>query len=170
MPRRWMPNILTVINLLAGILAILLAFMQQWAMAVAIVFAAALFDSVDGRIARRLNIANDVGRQLDIFSDLISFGVAPATIAYLLNFADSNWNGGILVAVFLLCGVVRLVRFKVFQVKGYYVGLPITIAGPMLAVCSYLTQEFQTLTLTVVLLVLAGLMISTIRVPKIHFR
>jgi CDP-diacylglycerol---serine O-phosphatidyltransferase len=167
MPRRWVPNVLTVINLFVGILAILLAFIQQWVLAIMLIFAAALFDSVDGRIARRLNVANDVGRQLDIISDLISFGVAPSTIAYLLNFADSGWSGGILVAVFPLCGVVRLFRFKVFKVKGYYVGLPIAVAGSMLAVCSYLTSSFPSLVLTIVLLVLAGMMVSTIRVPKI---
>lgn len=166
MPRRWIPNILTVINLFAGLVAVLLAFVQQWALAVALVFGAALFDSLDGRIARRLNVASEFGKQLDSLADLVSFGVAPATIAYLLHFAGSGWGGYILAAVFPICGALRLARFNVSNVKGYYIGLPITVAGAALATSAYFAQALPMAAHALILLLLSGLMVSTIKVPK----
>ncbi|MBP2650355.1 MAG: pssA [Firmicutes bacterium] len=166
MSRRWVPNILTVINLFAGIVAIMAAFLHQREMAVLLIMAAALFDSVDGRIARRLNIAS-AGRKLDIFSDFVSFGVAPVTVAYFLDFVNIGINGCLLVAVFPLCGLVRLVKFNIFQVKGYYVGLPITFAGAVLAVWAYLAQSLPIIVQSTVMLVLAALMVLAVRVPKL---
>jgi CDP-diacylglycerol---serine O-phosphatidyltransferase len=165
MPRRWIPNILTVINLFAGLVAILLSFVRQWELAVALVFGAALFDSLDGRIARRLNVTSEFGKQLDSLADLVSFGVAPATITYLLVFAHSGWSGYVLAAVFPVCGALRLARFNISSVKGYYIGLPITVAGPILACSAFFTQSLLTVQ-AVVLLILSGLMISTVKVPK----
>ncbi|MDR3560004.1 MAG: CDP-diacylglycerol--serine O-phosphatidyltransferase [Negativicutes bacterium] len=166
MPRRWIPNTLTVINLFGGIVAILLTFVQQWALAVALIFGAALFDSLDGRIARRLNVTTEFGKQLDSLADLVSFGVAPATLAYLLVFSHTGWSGYLLTAVFPVCGALRLARFNISSVKGYYVGLPITVAGPMLAACAFFAQMLPVAAQALILLLLSGLMISTVKVPK----
>jgi CDP-diacylglycerol--serine O-phosphatidyltransferase len=167
MPRRWIPNVLTVINLFAGLVSVLLAFVQQWVLAVALIFGAALFDSLDGRIARRLNVASEFGKQLDSLADLVSFGVAPSTIAYLLHFTNSGWGGYILAAVFPICGALRLARFNVSNIKGYYVGLPITVAGAALAATSFFAQALPTAVHAMILLILSGLMVSTIKVPKV---
>jgi len=166
MPRRWIPNILTVINLCAGLVALGLAFVQQWALAIALIFGAALFESIDGRIARRLNATNEYTRKFDAFADWISFGIVPAILAFLLCYSPSEWSSYILVAVFPVCGALRLARFNPSHVKGYYVGLPITIAGPALAACAYLAQRLPIEAHAIILLVLSGLMISAIRVPK----
>jgi len=80
MTKKWIPNLLTVINLFAGVIAILLAFGGKWLIAAGLIMGAALFDSLDGRIARRMNATSEFGRELDSLADLISFGVAPATI------------------------------------------------------------------------------------------
>jgi CDP-diacylglycerol--serine O-phosphatidyltransferase len=167
MPKRWIPNILTVINLFAGLVAIMLSFVQQWAFAVALIFGAALFDSIDGRIARRLNVTSEFGKQLDSLADLVSFGVAPATIAYLLNFSASGWGGYVLAAVFPICGALRLARFNISTIKGYYLGLPITAAGPVLAACAVFAPVLPTVVQALILLVLSGLMLSTLKVPKL---
>lgn len=167
MTRRWIPNVLTVINLFAGIVAVLLSFAQYWALALAMVYGAALFDSLDGRIARRLNVASEFGRQLDSLADLVSFGVAPATIAFLLIFIHSGWSGYIVAAVFPVCGALRLARFNISLVKGYYVGLPITVAGPVLSAIAFFAQDLPILVHTLVILALSGLMISSVKVPKL---
>ena len=167
MPRRWIPNILTVINLFAGLVAIMLALVQQWALAVGLIFAAALFDSLDGRVARRLNVTNEFGKQLDSMADLVSFGVAPAIIAYLLDFSGIGWAGCILAAVFPVCGAIRLARFNVSVVRGHFVGLPITVAGPVLAAWAYFAQMMPVTVQALVLLGLSVFMVSTVRVPKI---
>lgn len=166
MSRRWIPNVLTIINLFAGLVAILLSFVQQWELAVALIFGAALFDSLDGRIARRLNVTTEFGKQLDSLADLVSFGVAPATVTYLLVFAHSGWSGYVLAAIFPVCGALRLARFNISSVKGYYIGLPITVAGPILACSAFFGQTVTTTVQAVILLILSGLMISTVKVPK----
>jgi CDP-diacylglycerol--serine O-phosphatidyltransferase len=167
MTRRWIPNVLTVINLFAGLVATILSLVDQWALAVALVFGAALFDSIDGRVARRLNIASEFGKQLDSLADLVSFGVAPALIAYQLNFANIGWSGYLLATVFPICGALRLARFNVSSVKGHFVGLPITVAGPLLAAFAYFAPALSETAEAIVLLVLSGLMVSTLKVPKL---
>lgn len=166
MPKRWIPNILTVINLFAGVVAILLALVQQWALAVGLIFGAALFDSLDGRVARRLNVASEFGKQLDSLADLVSFGVAPAVLTYLLVFTQSGWSGYLVAAVFPVCGALRLARFQISDVKSYYVGLPLAAAGPILAASAYFAQVLPAAVQAVILLALSGLMVSTVKLPK----
>jgi CDP-diacylglycerol--serine O-phosphatidyltransferase len=168
MARRWIPNTLTFINLFAGVGALLAACVQQWGLGVALVFAAALFESSEGRIARRLNATNENTKLMDSLADWISFGLAPAVMAYALCFAAGGWNGLLLVAVFPVCGIFRLARFNLSHVKSYYVGLPITVAGPTLAASAFLAQRLPLEVHASILLVLAGMMVSTIRVPKMH--
>ncbi len=167
MSRRWILNILTVINLFAGLVAIMLSLVDQWALAVAAVFGAALFDSIDGRVARRLNVTSEFGKQLDSLAELVSFGVAPALIAYQLNFAAIGWSGYILATFFPICGALRLARFNVSAVRGHFVGLPITVAGPVLAAFAYLGPLLPDTAEAIVLLVLSGLMVSTVKVPRL---
>jgi CDP-diacylglycerol--serine O-phosphatidyltransferase len=166
MPKRWIPNILTVINLCAGVVAILLALAHQWALAVGLIFGAAFFDSLDGRVARRLNIASEYGKKLDLLADLVSFGVAPAVLTYLLVFTQSGWGAWLLVAVFPACGALRLARVRIASVKGYYIGLPLAAAGPILAASAYLAQVLPAVIQAVILLALSALMVSTVKLPK----
>ena len=165
---KWIPNILTVINLLAGLLAMLLAFAEQWLIAIGLIFAAALFDSLDGRVARRLNVTSEFGKELDSLADLVSFGVAPATLFYLLLLTQLGWSAYLLAVLFPVCGALRLARYNVLNVREYYVGLPITVAGPLLAGSALFAQELLPLNgQVVVLLVLSLLMVSSFRIPKI---
>ncbi|SDF17209.1 CDP-diacylglycerol--serine O-phosphatidyltransferase [Sporolituus thermophilus] len=166
MSRKWIPNLLTIVNLFAGLLAIMLAFTGMWTLAAALILGAALFDSLDGRVARRLNATSEFGKELDSLADLVSFGVAPATIDYMLNFSLLGWSGYLLAALFPICGALRLARFNIMNVRGYFVGLPITAAGPLLAGTALLGDFLPVAVQALVLLVLAGLMVSTLRVPK----
>ena len=131
------------------------------------VFGAALFDSLDGRLARRLNVASEFGKQLDSLADLVSFGVAPALIAYQLNFANIGWSGYILATVFPICGALRLARFNITSIRGHFVGLPITVAGPALAAFAYFGPLLPETAEALILLVLSALMVSTVKVPKL---
>lgn len=167
MTKKWIPNLLTVINLFAGVVAILLAFGGKWLIAAGLIMGAALFDSLDGRIARRLNATSEFGRELDSLADLISFGVAPATITYLMYFTDFGWSGYMLAALFPVCGALRLARFNLAAIRSYFVGLPITGAGSLLAIFSVIGQGIPVAVHSLVVLILSGLMVSTIKVPKI---
>lgn len=167
MSRKWIPNILTIINLFAGLVAILMAFNGKWVIAGALILGAALFDSLDGRVARRLNVTSEFGRELDSLADLVSFGVAPATIAYLLTFNQLGWGGYLLAALFPVCGALRLARFNIMNVRGYFVGLPITVAGPVLAGVVMLGSFLPISVQAIALLALSALMVSTVKVPKL---
>lgn len=78
------PNIITLMNLGAGVFAILAATQNALAIAVAFVLLSAVFDFLDGLAARALHVASDIGKQLDSLADLVSFGVAPAFISIAL--------------------------------------------------------------------------------------
>ncbi|EAX47237.1 CDP-diacylglycerol--serine O-phosphatidyltransferase [Thermosinus carboxydivorans Nor1] len=166
MSRKWIPNLLAIVNLFAGLLAIMLAFTGNWTLAAALILGAALFDNLDGRVARRLNATSEFGKELDSLADLVSFGVAPATIDYMLNFSLLGWSGYLLAALFPICGALRLARFNSMNVRGYFVGLPITVAGPVLAGTALFGDFLPVAVQALVLLVLSGLMVSTLRVPK----
>lgn len=79
--------------------------------ACALVLAALIFDVLDGRIARWRQVSSPLGRELDSLADIISFGVAPAMIAYACGM--QGFYDRIVLAFFVACGVSRLARFNV---------------------------------------------------------
>lgn len=99
--------------------------------AAAAILAALLFDVLDGRIARWRHDASPMGRELDSLADVISFGVAPACLAYALGL-DGLWDSLILL-YFVVCGVSRLARYNITAEKmseeagkvTYFEGTPI---------------------------------------------
>ncbi|GJM83180.1 hypothetical protein HMSSN139_56760 [Paenibacillus sp. HMSSN-139] len=80
------PNLFTLGNMVLGMLAILLAMEGRFSLAAIMVIVAMLLDGLDGRVARALNAQSEFGKELDSLSDLISFGIAPALIMYLISF------------------------------------------------------------------------------------
>src|SRR3546814_14102549 len=88
------PNILTIIALCSGLTAIRFALLEQWKFAVVAVAIAALFDMLDGRVARLLKGASKFGAELDSLSDFVSFGVAPAMVLYFWTLQDTGGGHG----------------------------------------------------------------------------
>jgi len=155
--------------------------------ACALVFAALVFDVLDGRIARWRQMTSGLGRELDSLSDIISFGVAPAVIAY--GCGMQGLYDRIVLTYFVACGVSRLARFNVTaealseggKVK-YFEGTPIPTS--LLLVILLVVAASQgalreslwfgeivlagfTLHPLVLLFAVSGsLMISRIRIPK----
>jgi len=144
---------------------------------------AIVFDVLDGRVARWRHRASPLGRELDSLADLVSFGVAPAAIAYAIGL---NTPADQLVLVyFVLCGLSRLARYNVTAetLSGndgkvrYFEGTPIPTSVLPLAILLFAHHRQQLLPvvvlgvsfhLTVLLFALSGsLMISkTLHVPK----
>ena len=169
-----LPTFFTISNLLFGILAIILAISEDLReYSVLLIILSMLLDGVDGRIARRFNAQSDFGKELDSLSDVISFGLAPAIIVYMTIADELNiaLNAPFLavcliVAVFPICGVLRLARFNILTTPSlpYFDGLPITAAGTILACLSSLLQSQYILLPS--LLVLSYLMISHVKYPS----
>ncbi|MEL3889531.1 phosphatidylcholine/phosphatidylserine synthase [Ferrovibrio sp. MS7] len=108
------PNILTICALCSGLTAIRFAIAGQWKFAVAAIAVAALFDMLDGRVARLLKGASRFGAELDSLSDFLCFGVAPVMVLYFWTLHDlGNGNPGWLVVLaFATCTALRLARFN----------------------------------------------------------
>jgi CDP-diacylglycerol--serine O-phosphatidyltransferase len=127
---RLLPNILTIMSICSGLTGIRFALAEKWHEAVLAILAAMIFDMLDGRIARLLNITSRFGAELDSLSDAISLGVAPAIIMYEWTLQDASSLGWVGVITFVVCMALRLARFNVMlddpgaaARKNYFVGV-----------------------------------------------
>lgn len=168
MIRKSVPNMFTIGNLFLGILAIILVFNDYPALAAIMVIVAMLCDGLDGRVARALNAQSEFGKELDSLSDVISFGVAPAFIMYVVGFQNLNEpTAWIVTAIFPICGALRLARFNVVAgTPGYFIGLPIPAAGGVLCTLALFAQDMNEIVLLLSTLLLSYLMVSTVKYPN----
>ncbi len=135
----FLPNSFTALNIACGFLGILYSVQGQFYKACLLVILGAIFDSVDGRVARMTGTQSAFGEQFDSLSDLISFGIAPSLIFYNKFLVDHGRVGMIVSFLFLLCGALRLARFNanIDKVKSdYFQGLP--IPGAAAAIIGYI--------------------------------
>ena len=86
--RKLAPNMVTMMALCAGVTSIRYSVADNWAKAVLCIFLAALFDGLDGRVARFLKASSRFGAELDSLSDFVSFGVAPAILIFQWSLYD----------------------------------------------------------------------------------
>jgi CDP-diacylglycerol--serine O-phosphatidyltransferase len=136
-----------------------------------LIIAAAILDMLDGRIARLTNSASRFGEEYDSLADLVSFGVAPAVLAYSWGLADFHRLGWMASFLFVVCGSMRLARFNIqtrVADKKYFIGLPIpaaagTISTLVLATPERLQSPFWMAGLLVLTVILSYLMISTLK-------
>ncbi|AFQ44562.1 CDP-diacylglycerol--serine O-phosphatidyltransferase [Desulfosporosinus meridiei] len=165
------PSIFTLANLLFGFLALILVIEQQYTLAAAMIVLSVLMDSLDGKVARRLSVSSDFGKELDSLSDLVSFGVAPAILTYQAILYPQpdyvRYIGLGIAAVFALCGAVRLARFNMLNITTYFVGVPITFAGGFMALLMFFRNMLPWYIYLGSMLVLACLMVSRIKVAKL---
>lgn len=160
-----LPNVCTSFNLLLGLMAMAAVIHQQFLLGSGLIVVAALMDRLDGILARRLQVVTQFGKELDSLADLVSFGVAPALLAYAVSLYIWTIPGLACISLYVLGGAYRLARFNVAESQGFFIGLPITVAGAMLAVALALTTN--PVTIFVLCLLLAWAMVSSVRLPKI---
>jgi CDP-diacylglycerol--serine O-phosphatidyltransferase len=168
-------------NMFCGFLSILSASEGNFNYAAWLIFVAAVFDALDGMVARLTNSASELGVELDSLSDVVSFGAAPSFLIYKTFFYSMN-TWGILISVLpLIAGGFRLARFNIQLVgfsKSFFLGLPIpssalTIAAFVLAFYNEGFAEPMSDLITPMILVLSYLMVSNIRYevfPKISIK
>lgn len=161
------PNIITGANLVIGMIALVYAIEGNYISGAVLILFAAVLDRLDGKLARLTGSSSDFGKELDSLADLISFGVAPAVTAYLWRLDTLGITGMLIAVLFVLCGALRLARFNVMKVSGYFLGVPITVAGSMVAIIVIAAGNIHVGVTAVIVIILAGLMVSNIRLPKI---
>ncbi len=126
------PNLITLLALCLGLTAIRLAFEGRLEPAIIAIFAAALLDGIDGRVARMLKGTSRFGAELDSLSDFVNFGVAPALILYSFILGHLKAIGWIAALIFAIASCLRLARFNVMLddpnrpdwKRDFFVGMP----------------------------------------------
>jgi CDP-diacylglycerol--serine O-phosphatidyltransferase len=166
-----LPTLFTVGNLFCGYLSVWCSIRGTFDTAAILIIAAAVLDMLDGRIARLTNSASRFGEEYDSLADLVSFGVAPAVLAYSWGLAEFHRLGWLASFLFVVCGSMRLARFNIQTRvidKKYFIGLPIpaaagTIATLVLATPERLVDRLWMAGLLVLTVILSYLMISTLK-------
>ena len=183
-----LPSGITLLSILCGFSSVVMSlnaaadhpeFHFRWAAAFLVL--AGFFDGMDGRVARLTNTATEFGVQLDSLADVVSFGMAPAILAYRYGFFQLGTLDPQLRAVgwgasffFIACGALRLARFniQVGRVDGrFFVGMPIPagaacIAAVILCWPSSPRTAFHAYLFAGELLLVGLLMVSTVRFPS----
>ena len=202
-----LPTLFTSGNILLGCVAILQSFQGalqaqsgdtgmnlHYAIAAKALGFAVFFDGLDGRIARMTNTVSDFGREMDSLADVITFGIAPAVLAFVwgVRFVSTDALDGqldshliragyLIVFFYLLCGAVRLARFNVQTNptpknpgrpdRKYFVGMPIpAAAGVIAAIVFFSSGPIRSAMFSIVWLIAVGLisllMVSSWRYPS----
>ena len=166
-----LPALFTLGNIFCGYLALDAAVAAEFYRASTLLFVAGILDGLDGRVARLTGATSAFGEQLDSLADVVSFGVAPAFLAYRWGLFGFERIGIAISFLFIVCGACRLARFNV-QIgtvdKRYFVGLPIpagaaAITGIIWVHPAPLPSIGWKLGYLAFVLVVAFLMISTFR-------
>ncbi len=139
-----LPNMITLAALFGGFYAVVMAMNGRYDLATVGIFVAMVLDSLDGRVARLTNTQSAFGEQMDSLSDMVSFGAAPALIAYEWTLRDLGRWGWIAAFVYCACAALRLARFNVNTAvvdKRYFQGLPSPAAAALVAGFIWLMTE-----------------------------
>ena len=141
-----LPNLFTLAALFGGFYSVVMAMNARFDLAALGVFAAMILDSLDGRVARMTNTQSAFGEQMDSLSDMVSFGAAPALIAYVWSLKELGRWGWIAAFVYCACAALRLARFNVNTAvvdKRYFQGLPSPAAAALVAGFIWLANEYE---------------------------
>jgi CDP-diacylglycerol---serine O-phosphatidyltransferase len=175
-----LPNALTLLGLCCGATAIRFALSADWKAAVIAILCAAIFDALDGRLARLFHVDGAFGAQLDSLADLVSFGIAPGVLVYMWTLYHAQGAGWAFALIFCACSAIRLARFNVESADhesgpaGYFTGVPTPAAAclillPMLLGFQFKGDAFSHPYISAAMIALTSwLMIS--RVPTVSFK
>jgi len=183
-----LPSLFTIGNLLSGFYAIVAVYNDEYTKASIAILVALVLDGLDGAVARLMGSQSDFGIELDSLADLVSFGVAPAILAYvwaIKPYSRIAWlfSSIIPTALFVSCGAFRLARFNLQARKldkRYFVGLPTPAAAAVIASFALLMSESPFAVLikqessfrqaTSALVVVALYLLSFLMVSKLRYR
>ena len=166
-----LPNLVTTGNLFFGFFSVISSIRGNYVIAAYSVVAAAVFDLLDGRLARMTRSTSEFGAEYDSLSDLVSFGMAPGILLYLWALQPFGRIGWVVAFFYVACGALRLARFNVqadVVEKNYFQGLPIPmaagiVASSVLAFTELSIEPLRSWPLLAMTLLLAVVMVSNFR-------
>ena len=177
---KYLPNVLTLINMMFGMLVILLVIRnsepETKLICAMLILTGGVIDGFDGALARYLNAVTDIGKQLDSFADLLTFGVAPMCLLSSLSFWRESDLFIFFLWIFPLAGAFRLARYNLSTFSKHFVGLPITIAGMLITVFCVVSPSIQTVTTEsfcgsmalFLIIMLSAMMVSTVKIKRLR--
>jgi CDP-diacylglycerol---serine O-phosphatidyltransferase len=167
-----LPNLFTTGGLFAGFYSIISTVNGRYDTAAWFILVSAVFDALDGRVARLTGTTSRFGVEYDSLADLAAFGVAPGVLMYMWALKPFGKLGWLAAFLYVVCGALRLARFNV-QINTVeskrFVGLPIPAAAGMVASCVLLfyylggSGTIKKASILLLIYVLAFLMVSNIR-------
>ncbi len=141
-----LPNLLTTAGLFSGFFAVVSSMNGKFEAAAVAVFVAMIFDGLDGRVARITNTQSDFGAEYDSMADMVSFGMAPALVAYNWGLSDLGKIGWFAAFIYVAGAALRLARFNT-QVgiadKRYFQGLASPAAAAVVSGFVWLGVEYD---------------------------
>ncbi|MGA1228552.1 MAG: CDP-diacylglycerol--serine O-phosphatidyltransferase [Burkholderiaceae bacterium] len=141
-----LPNLFTTACLFSGFFAIVMAMNNQFAQAAVAIFVAMVLDSLDGRVARLTNTTSDFGANYDSLADMVSFGVAPALVAYVYALQGMGKLGWLAAFIYVAGAALRLARFNTnigVVDKRFFQGLPSPAAAALVAGLIWLVTDLH---------------------------
>ncbi len=168
-----LPSLFTVGNMLCGFASILHALHNRLELAGWLILLAGVLDGLDGRIARLTRATSDFGKEYDSLADVVSFGIAPAFLAYQWGLEGVGRWGWAAAFLFLVAGSVRLARFNIKAAHAdrlFFVGLPIPAGAGALTLMVLVGIDLDVIVTrgvaiaaSVFVFLVSVLMVSTIR-------
>jgi len=166
-----LPSMFTIGNMLLGFYAVVRGMRGDFQLAAVLVFSAGILDGLDGRIARMTGTESDFGKEYDSLADVLTFGAAPALLAYFWGLQDLGRIGWLAPFFFIVCTATRLARFNVQTKtvdKRYFVGLPTPASAGGICSILFFAPDSSSIPLlpwlmAAALLLLGALMVSTFR-------
>ena len=167
-----LPNLFTTASLFAGFYSMIASMKGLFEVAAVAILVAAVLDALDGRIARMTNTTSKFGAEYDSLADVISFGIAPALLAYSWSLSVYGKWGWVVAFLFVLCGALRLARYNI-QIgiieSKVFNGLPIPAAASVIATTviffDYVGAEgkFHNIFIMVFVIMISLLMVSSVK-------
>ncbi len=168
-----LPNLFTSVNIFCGFYAIISAIDGKFVIGAVAIIVAAVFDLLDGKIARATNTTSKFGIEYDSLADVISFGVAPALLIYMWALRPFGRFGWLAAFLFMICGALRLARFNTQTgtiSSDYFIGLPIPAAAGFAATTLLFHNRIGLLAAPQAMLVLAMLyLLSFLMVSNVKY-
>jgi len=167
-----LPNLFTIGSSFAGFFAIIAAFNGHYDTSAIAIFIAMIMDSLDGRVARLTNTMTDFGAQFDSLTDMVSFAVAPAFLAYTWSLSTLGKFGWLSAFIYMVAVTLRLARFNTqlgTNDKRYFQGIPCPAAAAVVTSFIWICYDFgfasnlASIILAVLMIVVGVLMVSNIR-------
>ena len=191
--KKHIPNFITCLNLVCGCLALVAVFHKALDVAAYLIAAAAIFDFLDGAVARLLHVKSEMGKQLDSLADMVTFGVVPGFILYqmittaiyetygMLPNSDIKWNVAYIALLVPVFSALRLAKFNIdTRQTDSFIGVPtpantILIAAlPLILIYepdSFLAKPLHSLGVLVILSIVCSLlMVSEIPLLSLKFK